>query len=174
MKHALAQIGRRVSMMVGRAVLSAIDDTAKVQTVQASTLADEVADKVERFQNYGFSSVPLPEAEAVVLSVGGLRSHMICIGVEDRRHRPQGGEPGEVTIYDDQGQVIRLKRDGIEITSAMPVKITAQMVEVTADQVKVTSNDVQLGGAGSAAVARVGDTVANGVITSGSAKVKAA
>jgi len=37
----------------------------------------------------------------------------------------------------------------------------------------VTSPSVELGGIGGAAIARVGDSVVNGVITTGSSKVKA-
>jgi len=47
-------------------------------------------------------------------------------------------------------------------------------VTVQAPHVTVTSNDVNLGATGGAAVARVGDSVSGGVITTGSSKVKSA
>ena len=55
----------------------------------------------------------------------------------------------------------------VEVTAAGVVNIVATSA------VTVTAPTVSLGGPGGKAVARVGDTVANGVITSGSAKVSA-
>jgi phage baseplate assembly protein V len=181
-------VAGRVRLMVGRAILGLVNDATKAQAVQVEMLDDEVQDNVERFQNYGFTSVPHKGAEAVVVCVGGLRSHGIVIATEDRRYRLTGLENGEVALYDDQGQVVKLARDGIYIetdkkvtvnadsvaVTAETVEVNAESVAVTAESVVVTSNDINLGGSGGGKVARVGDTVAGGVITSGSNKVKAA
>jgi phage gp45-like len=99
--------------------------------------------------------------------VGGLRSHGIVIAVEDRRYRLTGGEAGEVVMYDDLGQAVHLKRDRILISSP-------NRIQVEAPKVVILSDDISLGAEGGAKVARVGDTVEGGVITSGSDKVKAA
>lgn len=165
--RALGPMRRRIQGMVARGVVEMVDDTAQVQTLQLSVLADETHEGVERFQNYGFSSVPFGEAEATVVYIGGLRSHGIVLAVEDRRYRMKGGEDGEVVVYDDLGQAVHLKRDRILITSP-------NRVQVEAPKVVVLSDDVSLGAEGGAKVARVGDTVVGGVITSGSNKVKAA
>ena len=50
----------RVQLMVGRAILTAINDATRVQTVQAQLLDEETHDEVERIQHYGYTSVPLP------------------------------------------------------------------------------------------------------------------
>jgi phage baseplate assembly protein V len=111
-------------LMVSRAVLALIDDAAKLQRVQIQLMADEERGDVERFQNYGFTSVPFPGAEAVALSVGGSRSHMVVIAVEDRRYRLTSLEEGEVAIYTDEGDKIVLKRGGeIEVTAGTRVII---------------------------------------------------
>lgn len=62
----------------------------------------------------------------------------------------------------------------ITAPSGKTIAITCGTATITADHVTVMSNDVNLGATGGAAVARVGDTVSGGVITSGSSKVKAA
>lgn len=148
----------RVRLMVGRAIVSAVNDAAKIQSLQVELLADEVQDKVEHFQHYGFTSHPFAEAEAILVFPGGLRSHGICIAMEDRRYRI-GLLEGEVALYDDLGQVVHLKRDGILLSSPLKVTIDAPQVD--------------LGGAGGQPVARVGDPVSGGVIQSGSATVNA-
>jgi phage baseplate assembly protein V len=160
---ALDELKRRVMMGVGRAVLAAIDDGQKAQSLQIELLDGETLDDVERFQNYGFSSVPFAGAEGVSVGVGGLRSHSIIIAVEDRRYRLTGGAPGEVVMYDDQGQKVHLQRAQILITSPHKVVInSAAEVDLTAPKVVVTSPDVELGAPGGAAVARLGDQVTVG------------
>jgi len=124
--HKLTESMRaKVQLMVGRAILSAVSDGAAIQTVQARMLADEVLDDVERIQQYGFTSVPLPGAEGVVVLVGGNRDHGLVIATDDRRYRLTGLPGGEVAIYDDLGQKVHLTRTGIVVNGAgHPVTIT--------------------------------------------------
>lgn len=69
---------------------------------------------------------------------------------------------------------VRFTDSGIEIVDPSEITLTAPTINLNAStKVMVTSPDVELGGTGGPAVARVGDTVSGGVITSGSAKVKA-
>jgi phage baseplate assembly protein V len=168
----IEQLKGRVTNMIGRCILSAIDDGRKIQSVQIEALEGEAHDNVERFQNYGITSVPYADAEAVTLFVGGLRSHAIVIAVDDRRYRLTGLAQGEVALYDDLGQVVHLKRDGILIRSDNDIDVQGGIVNLTADTVNVIADAVNLGGAGGLGVARIGDTVSGGVITKGSSKVK--
>jgi len=105
----IAPLKRKVSLMVGRAVLKAVDDSKKVQTVKAALLSDEVSEDVERYQEYGFSSVPFAESEAVVVFVGGNRAHGIVVATDDRARRPKNLTEGDVVLYTDKG--VRLKLD---------------------------------------------------------------
>lgn len=98
-------------MMVGRAVINLVNDSLKMQELQVTLLADEVRADVERFQEYGLTSHPIPGSEAVMVCVGGARDHGIVIAVDDRRYRLKALEQGEVALYDDQGQAVHLKRD---------------------------------------------------------------
>lgn len=132
LQRALGPLRARMMLMVSRAVVLLTNDAAKLQGLQVSLLADEVRDDVERFQNYGFTSHPLPGAEAVALSVQGNRDHVVVVAVDDRRYRLQGLEAGEVAIYTDEGDRIVLRRGGvIELTAATKLVITAPLVEMT-------------------------------------------
>ena len=172
----------RISMMVGRAVLSLVDDAGDMQMVQVNVLNGETLDQVEHFQAYGHTSVAPTGSEAVVLSLGGQRGNAIVVLVGDPRVRLKGLQPGESALYDDQAQKIVIERGQIHVVTTKDVRVecakaivqASAEVDVTAPKVVVTSNDVELGATGGAAVARVGDHVAGGVITTGSAKVKAA
>ena len=125
----------RIQLMIGRAILSAISDSGKIQTAQVQLLADEVQDDVERIQEYGFTSVPLPGAEGVVVFVGGNRDHGLLIATDDRRYRLVGLEAGEVALYDDLGQKVHLTRSGIVIDGGgLPVTVqNAPTVTITGD-----------------------------------------
>ena len=161
-----APLRRRVQLMVSRAVIRVVNDGLKCQTLQITALSDETMDGVEHVQAYGFTSRAHPGAEAVVLAVGGSRSHPVVVAVGDRRYRLTALAAGEVALHDDQGQKIVLHRDRIELTSP---------------KVVINSDDISLAGTGGPALARVGDMVTVGSgssagewpITSGSSKVSA-
>jgi phage baseplate assembly protein V len=174
--RATAPLRRRIGAMIGRGTLSAVDDAPQAQELQVELLDDEAHDKVERFQEYGFTSVPLAGAEAIVAFVGGLRSHGVVIAVEDRRYRVKSLQPGEVSLFDDLGQVVHLTRDGIKITTSKKVTIDAgeDVLITSAGEVTIEADTVNLGASGGPAVARVGDPVVDGAIAAGSAQVFAA
>ena len=128
----LAPTLRRVALMVSRAVVELVDDTKRMQTLQASALADEVHDGVERFQNYGFTACPHPGAEGIAVSVGGTRDHLVVIAVDDRRYRLKALAEGEVAIYTDEGDRIVIRRGGtIQVVAATKLQIQAPAVEMS-------------------------------------------
>lgn len=137
----LAPVRRKITLMVSRAVLTMVSDATTLQTLQARLLGEEVLSALERFQQYGFTSVPHAGAEAIALSLGGNRSHTVIINVDDRRYRLKGLEGGEVALYDDRGQRVHLTRSGATV-SVLGV-LTASVSEVanlTCPQTNITGN----------------------------------
>lgn len=115
----LRPLKTRIANLVSRAVVQLVDDSQRMQLLQLGVLDDESREDVERFQNYGFTSVPRDGAEAVVLFVGGKREHGLAIAVDDRRYRITNLNPGEVAVYSDAGSSVVFKASGnIEITAA--------------------------------------------------------
>lgn len=113
----LGPVWRRMRLMISRGVLQMADDGQRMQSVQVTLLGESPA-WAERFQNYGFTSVPNGGAEALVVSVGGARAHLAVIAIDDRRYRMSSMKNGEVAIHDDQGQCVHLTRDGIVVNGA--------------------------------------------------------
>lgn len=111
----VAPMARRIRLLASRAVVGMVNDELKLQGLQVSLLADETRDKVERFQNYGFTSVPHAGAEGITIALGGSRDHLAAIAVDDRRYRLKNLADGEVAVYDDLGHQIHLTRSGIVI-----------------------------------------------------------
>lgn len=121
----LAPLARRLRLMVGRAVISAIADGGKVQAAQVRLLDGEVRDGVEVLMQYGMASNTPGQPEGLYFSVGGDRDHGVMICVASRQYRLRNLAPGESALYDDLGQVVHLTRDGIVIKGAgLPVTIT--------------------------------------------------
>ncbi|WP_447588634.1 phage baseplate assembly protein V [Aquipseudomonas campi] len=106
----LSPMRRRLAHIVTRAVVTLVNDAAKMQALQLRLLADETLDNVEHWQPYGFTANPLAGAEALVLAVGGHRAHSVVVSCGDRRYRITGMQGGEVAIYTDEKDKIHLKR----------------------------------------------------------------
>lgn len=177
----VARMGRRIQMMVARAVVQRVDDGTGIQSHQLGALADELVEDAERMQDYGFTSVPHPGAEAVVVFPGGLRSHGLIVAVGDRRYRLTGLQAGEVAMYDDQEQAVILTREGMRVVSPLKIEIEAPEVTITASirfkvvtpQVLLEADAVDLGGEGGKPVGRHDDAVVADKVVATATKVKA-
>ncbi|EGJ50257.1 phage baseplate assembly protein V [Desulfocurvibacter africanus] len=129
----VAPIKRRVELMVARGVLSLVSEGGRLQYVQARLSASETRDNIERFEEYGIASVPLPGCEAVLVFVGGDRGHGLCIGSNDRRYRPTDLQPGETCIYTHEGDRVHLKQGRIiEINGGAKVVVNTTDAEINA------------------------------------------
>lgn len=125
LKNWIAPLVRRLRGMVGRCVLQAVDDGKGLQEAQALIMEGTTRSGLERLQNYGFTSYPLPGAEGVALFPGGDQDHGVLIAVDDRRYRVQISE-GEVCIYDNLGQTIKLRQNGqIAVNATTEVALVA-------------------------------------------------
>jgi phage baseplate assembly protein V len=141
MSRLLAPLRARVANMVSRAVVQLVDDSAKMQLLQLGLLSDETREEIERFQNYGFTSNPKADAEAVVLFVGGRRDHGLAIAVDDRRYRLKNLESGEVAVYNDVGSKIVLHHNGdIEVHAAGNVLINGGTTPVAKEGSSTTGH----------------------------------
>lgn len=91
---------RSMRLMVSRVVTDIAIDLTGIQTIQASLLFGEITE-LERFQDYGFTSVPFSQtSEGIALFVGGNREHGVIVKMDDRTFRKKGLFPGQVAVYD--------------------------------------------------------------------------
>lgn len=119
LRHLVRPLATRVANMVARGVVQLVADDANLQRVQVGVLAGEDIDDAEHHQPYGFASVPLVGAEAVLVFPAGDRAHPLAVVVSDRRSRPTDGAPGDVTVYNAAGAKVRLLASGdIEVQPA--------------------------------------------------------
>lgn len=143
----LAPLERALANMVLRGMVSGVDDSGKVQTLQISGRSGSAKSFIEHMQAYGLSVHPKRGAEHVSLFFAGDTSHGVTLVVADRRYRLQGLAEGEVALHDDQGQKVHITRSGIVIDGGgKPINIqNTPHVTATTDKFTI-SGDLEVGG----------------------------
>lgn len=112
------QLHRRATMLVAHGTVTRADDSGSAQRLQVQIGPYELRDGLPRAAEYGFASVPLAGADAVMLFLGGDRSNGLVVSTGDQRYRLRALQDGEVAIWDDQGQAVKIGRSGIVVTGA--------------------------------------------------------
>lgn len=134
----IGPFARRLGNLLARGSVAAADGARKMRTLQVRLMAGEIKDGIEHFEPYGFTSEPKPGAEALAAFFDGDRSHGVVVVVADRRYRLTGLAQGEVAIFDDLGQYVHLKRDGITVHSPQNLLLrTAGVLRLEGDGVEI-------------------------------------
>jgi len=105
----ISPLKRRVQLMIGKALIKAVDNSGVIQVADISLLKGETKQAVELIQQYGFGSLPPNDSEAVIASVGGNRDNMIIIATENSATRPTKDNENADLV---QGDVILWHKDG--------------------------------------------------------------
>jgi len=169
------------------AVSQQTDDTTPAQKVQVRT--QSVERECLALYPYGFFANAPKGALAVLLNLNGQEDNKVGMPFipqeefEGEEGRFKDLQPGEVLVgnlltrafvkFDRDGHIIVEANGDVEVTATGDVSVSAGDVIIQAENAIVDADSVLLGGTGGPAVARVGDSVSNGIITSGSSKVSA-
>lgn len=130
--QALARIRQAFRILIG-----ATDSEAAVQRTQAQGIGNESLRGIELFQQYGFTSHPLPGTMGIVLPLGGVSSHSIVIATEHGAYRLKSLQPGEVALYTDEGAKIVLKRGKLIEADCETFRVNCTGFEVNCKQAAV-------------------------------------
>jgi phage baseplate assembly protein V len=130
LERVLGPLREKILLMITRAVVRRIHDGGG--QIQIEGIDGEVSDRVERWGVVGVASHPMPDTEALVVAVGGSRSHLLAICGDDRARRPTDLAEGEIHVYAPDG-------------SNATIKLVDGVITITADQVAVVSPDIELG-----------------------------
>ena len=121
----IAPLRRQVRQMVMQAIVDTVDDAGAVQLLSIAVGSDETLHKVQRIQPHGLATCPSDGAEALVVLVGGSRELPVAVCVGGAAVRPTGLQPGEVVLYKDTANYIKLDKDG-NITIVCEGKVSIQ------------------------------------------------
>jgi len=154
-----------LASVLARGVVVLANSARKLQSLQLRITAGEIKDDMEHFEPYGFTSCPLPGAEALAGFMGD-RSHGVVIMVADRRFRLQGLKPGEVGLATDEGDYLVFKRGRVIEVETVTFKVKAESaVEFDTPVIRTTgrieSDGDQVAG-GISQIEHVHDNVLNG------------
>lgn len=139
--HRLEYLKNRVKLALGKGVLHLVNDGGPCQTVQATFLVGETRDGMERPQDYGFTSHPLPGMQPFAGFFGGDRSNGFVIAMCDRQFRIELLK-GEVAMYDDLGQKVHLTRTGVMVDTPLNATVKAQQdVRIEGRNVAIHATD---------------------------------
>lgn len=130
--QALARIRQAFRILIG-----ATDSAAAVQRIQAQGIGNENLRGIELFQQYGFTSHPLPGTMGIVLPLGGVSSHSIVIATEHGAYRLKSLQPGEVALYTDEGAKIVLKRGKLIEADCETFRVNCTGFEVNCKQAAI-------------------------------------
>lgn len=132
-KRMLAPIRRKLFLLLGRALLAAVDNSEGTQKLQLTLLKDETITGVERFQEYGLETYPKDGAEALAVFLRGNRNQGIVLCVHDRRYRPTYLNEGEVCMYTDEDEPGATQRHRVHLLNNREIEIGGDDINIMAD-----------------------------------------
>lgn len=123
----IRQLARSMRLLVARGLVRLVNDAGGLQVVQVELLAGETRELM-RAQNYGATGVPPENSEAIAVAVGGKRSHLILVAIDDPASRPRNLAVGEYCIYTKFGDRIHLRDDRvIAVTAGTRIEVDAPL-----------------------------------------------
>ena len=140
----LIPIKRKIFLIIGKAILTAVNNSGKTQKIQITGLKNETITDIERFQEYGLETYPRTdsEAEAVVAFINGNRDQGFVLCVHDRANRPTDLLEGNVRLYDYNNNKITLSDNGIKIEDK-----NNNVIELKSGEINITGTNINLLGA---------------------------
>ncbi|WP_421793400.1 phage baseplate assembly protein V [Hydrocarboniphaga effusa] len=152
-EQALLPIIGRIRAMASRCTITRVDDGGVAQIVQVTALATDRIPESARVQMFGMSAHPPAGSTALLISIGGSRTHCVVIGA-DHESRPRDLLPGESQLYNQFGDFVYLRENGeSHIKARSKVVVEAPEAHVIASA-KITlqtplveaTNDLTVGG----------------------------
>lgn len=125
MKAYLDRTSRRVMSALARGLVKVVNDSAGIQIMQVKFNPLQTIDNLPRCAEYGFTSNPPEDSDAVVAFAGGDRSNGVVIATGNAKYRMKQLATGEVAIHDNIGQSVYLTANGIVINGGgNPMTVT--------------------------------------------------
>lgn len=113
----VAPLHRRIMLQVRLGKVISVNDGDKTQRLQVKMSTGELLDLVRSLLPYGFTHFPHKNSEGLFVSPGGNSGHTIAVSIGGREYRLKSLKEGEVSLFDDIGQVVHLTRTGIMVGS---------------------------------------------------------
>lgn len=138
---------RRLGALFMRGTVLDVEAGGSRVRVKVGLRAGEVADFLELFEPFGFTSPPLPDRDGVItLAIGGHGSNRIAFNAGGRYHRPTDLAPGESCVYNQHGDRVTIRNDrSIVVDADERVIVNTRTAQVNAsEQATINSQTITL------------------------------
>ncbi|QNT79452.1 phage baseplate assembly protein V [Entomobacter blattae] len=126
------RLARRVSMSTSLGRLSAdINQSKSTPTAQMVLGGSEVRSDIPFLQHYGFASLPLAGTDLHISFQSGDRTHGVVTASNDQRYRPQALKPGESCLYNHNGSMVLIQKDGTIYIKPSNGKVVIDAKDIT-------------------------------------------
>lgn len=139
----LTPFKNRLVNLITRAQVISVDTSVNPYVVNASVRGRTTPQKINFFQQYGVATVPPADADLVRVHLTADPDNPLVLA-SHHNSQPTGLSSGDVALYDNRSQFVRLLQAGIDLISPNKIDLNAPSVNL---------------GLGGPAIARVGDTV---------------
>jgi phage baseplate assembly protein V len=103
---------QRLQALIALGRISFVDDSGVVQEVQVVMNALDLPSSRFRVPEFGFTSNPPVDSDAIVAHVAGDRSSGVVLGTNHQPSRPTGLQPGEAMLYSEDGKSVYVTAAG--------------------------------------------------------------
>jgi len=135
----------KINLMFSQCVIKIVTDKNKTQTIQTELHDGEVREKVERWQEYGFTCNPPSNSEALCLFLGGERDRGFIIATENKNYRVLDLKEGEVCLYTHEKDKIHFQNENKLLIQTKEFSIEDKKHMLTAEEsVAVKTKDFSL------------------------------
>lgn len=129
-REVLEHVEKIVFRVARRAILAVTSATGDdfAEGYQAAPSDPQGQSGARKFQHYGFRSRPPARSEIIALALHGKTSNRVYVASEASGAGPEDQEDGEVEIYSQAGQRIRLRQDGsllLQVASGAQAQLRA-------------------------------------------------
>lgn len=144
MERILNPIKRRIQLMIGRCILTAVDNSKKTMMLECEVLKNEKLTQVERLEEFGFASYPPADrtTEGLLLFVNGNRDFGFCIKAHNREARE------DIKSDLEEGASIQYGKDSAgSYTNKIIIKPTSNTIEIenqTGHKITVDNTGIKL------------------------------
>ena len=131
----LDRLHRRTAMMIAPVKITATDDSGPIHRAQVEVNGTpETLDDVAVMQFYGFAAHCPVNSDATAFFVAGQRSNAVVVGTNNQKSRLRGLKSGEVALYTEKGDYVKIL-DGriVEVSAGETVKISCKTALVVAE-----------------------------------------
>jgi phage baseplate assembly protein V len=115
LERVLRPLRNRIASMLVKAIIKSVDDSGNLQMIKVTMHEGDTKDEIERIQQFGFTSHPPVDSEAILFCIGGNRTHAVVLNTDSSKYRLKNLPKGAVALYNENGDYVKLTKDKIEV-----------------------------------------------------------